>query len=176
MQIEIVPARADDLSVVQNLFAFYIHDLSEFGRWDIGDTGRFEFPTNVANYWNVPIVEGSRWRADWRGYPFLVRVDAALAGFALVKRIAADPATFDMGEFFILRKFRRHGIGKRAARLLFDRHPGLWEVREMPSNTPAQAFWRRIIAEYTQGNFTDNRELFEAYGAAFVVQRFKSAQ
>ena len=77
-----------------------------------------------------------------------------------------------MGEFFVLRKFRRRGVGKQAAHRLFARHPGRWEVRELPSNMPAQGFWRRIIADYTQGDFSEAQEWFETYGAEFVVQRF----
>ena len=175
MNIELVPARDADLLVVQNLFAFYVHDLSEFGRWDVGDDGRFALPASLANYWNGPPVAGSRWSAGWHGFPYLLRVEGKPAGFALVKRIAADPATFDMGEFFVLRKFRRDGVGKQAAGALFDRHPGRWEVREIPANTPAQAFWRRIIADYTRGVFTEGRERFDVYGADFIVQRFNSA-
>jgi predicted acetyltransferase len=119
-------------------------------------------------------LAGSRWRPDWHGLPFLVHVDAILAGFALIKRIATDPETFDMGEFFILRRFRRRGVGRQVACDLFNRHPGRWEVREMPSNTPAQEFWRRTIAAYTRGAFSDAQEWFESYGADFVVQRFNS--
>jgi predicted acetyltransferase len=172
MNIETVPARDDDLAVVRNLFALYAHDISEFGGWDVNPEGKFDIPTGVANYWNGSLAEGSRWRADWRGFPFLVHVDSMLAGFALVKRIATNPEIFDMGEFFVLRKFRRRGVGKQAARRLFARHPGRWEVRELPSNMPAQGFWRRIIADYTQGDFSEAQEWFETYGAEFVVQRF----
>jgi predicted acetyltransferase len=174
MNIETAAARDRDLTVVQSLFELYIHDISEFGRWDVNAEGRFDVPGGVAGYWNVPVAEGSRWHADWHGFPFLVHVDATLAGFALVKRIAINPDTFDMGEFFVLRKFRRRGLGRQVACALFDRNPGRWEVREMLPNTPAQDFWRRIIAEYTRGDFTESRQWFEIYGAEFVVQRFKS--
>ena len=174
MNVEIIRARTDDLAVVQNLFQLYIHDVSEFGRWDVNAQGNFDVPAGVANYWNGPVAAASRWHADWHGCPFLLRVDATLAGFALVKRIATDPKTFDMGEFFVLRKFRRSGVGRWSACALFDRHPGRWEIRELPLNAPAQAFWRGVIADYAHGDFTEGQELFEVYGAEFVVQRFKS--
>jgi predicted acetyltransferase len=59
---------------------------------------------------------------------------------------------------------------------LFDRFAGLWEVREMPANGPAQAFWRRVIAEYTCGAFVETREQFAAYDSKeFIVQRFRTA-
>ena len=81
-----------------------------------------------------------------------------------------------MGEFFVARQHRRQGIGRRVAVELFDTFGGCWEVREMPTNTPAQRFWRRIIADYTGGAFTEAREAFAAYdGRDFIVQRFHCA-
>jgi predicted acetyltransferase len=80
-----------------------------------------------------------------------------------------------MGEFFIARQHRRQGFGNSVATTLFDRFAGAWEVREMPMNTPAQAFWRKIIADYTVGAFTETRETFASYGdKEFIVQRFLS--
>jgi predicted acetyltransferase len=34
-----------------------------------------------------------------------------------------------MSEFFVLRKYRRQGIGRTAAVELFERFPGPWRVR-----------------------------------------------
>jgi predicted acetyltransferase len=172
VNIETIPARSGELATIRNLFVYYIHDLSEFGRWDVDDDGSFGVPAGLANYWGG--AEGSRWQPEWRGFPFLIRAGGKLAGFALVKQIADNPAAFDMGEFFILRKFRRAGIGEHVASALFDRYRGRWDVRELPANLPAQKFWRRVIAGYTHGVFTESRETFEIYGAEFVVQRFVS--
>jgi predicted acetyltransferase len=93
----------------------------------------------------------------------------------LVKRVSDTPPTFDMGEFFIARQYRRRVFGNSVASTLFDRFAGFWEVREMPANKPAQTFWRRIIADYTGGEFTEERETFAVYNEKeFIVQRFRS--
>jgi predicted acetyltransferase len=34
-------------------------------------------------------------------------------------------------EFFVMRKYRRQGIGKRVARELFECSPGRWEVADL---------------------------------------------
>jgi predicted acetyltransferase len=60
-----------------------------------------------------------------------------------------------MSEFFILRGERRRGLGRRAARAVFDRFRGVWEVSQLPGNRPATAFWRSVIQEYTGGGFRD---------------------
>ncbi len=60
-----------------------------------------------------------------------------------------------MSEFFVMRKYRRQRVGEGAARALFDRFPGRWEVSEVPENPGAQAFWRKVIAEYTGGCYEE---------------------
>jgi len=126
----------------------------------------------LAGYWGLAPAADA-WPSAWRGFPFLIRVDGRPGGFALVKRLSAAPATFDMGEFFIVPRHRRRGIGGRAAIWLFDCLAGSWEVREMPANAPAKGFWRQVIADYTGGAFTETRETFAAYEAReFIVQRF----
>jgi hypothetical protein len=37
----------------------------------------------------------------------------------------------------------------------FNLFPGKWEVREIESNVAGQHFWRKIIAEYTSGDFNE---------------------
>jgi predicted acetyltransferase len=56
-----------------------------------------------------------------------------------------------MSEFFVMRKYRRGGVGTALAREVFARFPGEWQVRQMTSNPAATAFWRRAIpVEFTQ--------------------------
>ena len=164
MNIEIVDARplAD---VLANLFPLYIHELSAFTDFDVDDDGLFRAPPSFAAYWQ----EAER-------HPFLLRAQAKIAGFALIRQMESEPLTFDMGEFFVLRRYRRFGVGRTAACALFDRFPGFWEVRELVDNLPAQGFWRRIIADYTGGDFVETKEYFERYKREFIVQRLRSRE
>ena len=54
-----------------------------------------------------------------------------------------------------MRKYCRQGAGKRVAFSIFDRLPAKWEVRQVNENTAGIAFWRRIIGEYTGGNYQE---------------------
>ena len=60
-----------------------------------------------------------------------------------------------MAEFFVMRKFRRQGVGSRVARQLFDRFPGRWEIAQKLENKIGQAFWRTLIADYTNGSYRE---------------------
>jgi predicted acetyltransferase len=66
-----------------------------------------------------------------------VRLDRDLAGFALLKRGTYFPGQVDndgcgmqVAEFFVMKGFRRQGVGTQAAINLFDRFPGRWEIAQ----------------------------------------------
>jgi predicted acetyltransferase len=83
-------------------------------------------------------------------------VGGKLAGLVLVRAVEEDGIlVHHMAEFFILRKYRRQGAGRQSAFMAFDLFPGVWHVSELAENAPAQAFWRRIIHEYTGGDFSE---------------------
>jgi len=144
MDIELIEAAVEDKPVVQNLLELCEHDLSEFGGWDVTDHGLFGYHY-LDHYWS----EAGR-------YPFLVRVGGRLAGLALIRDVQEQGAVVHvMAEFFVLRKYRRQGVGRGLALLLFDRFPGRWRVEQIPGNDPALAFWRKVIGEYTGGRFAE---------------------
>jgi predicted acetyltransferase len=146
MQIELQRALHHDAPILANLIQYYVYDMSDIVGVDVGADGRY-----------VPRPLDAYWSDAWR-YPNIVRVDGNLAGFALVQqrsRISGDDTTWDVAEFFVMRKYRRHGVGSAVATRVFDAFRGAWEVRELKANHAAIAFWRRVIAAYTKGNFTE---------------------
>jgi predicted acetyltransferase len=147
MQVELMTARVDDKPVIANLLQLYLHDFSEFAGWAINEHGLFDYPW-LDHYWRDPAR-----------FPFLIRVDGELAGFALVHTSGQEgPQVHHLAEFFVLRKFRRMGVGETAARQLFDRMPGSWSVAQMDRNVVAQHFWRKVIHRYTGGAFTERHD------------------
>jgi predicted acetyltransferase len=82
------------------------------------------------------------WRESGR-FPYLIRVDSQVAGFALVRKNERD--CFEIAEFCVLAAFRRMGAGSAAAAAIFSAHPGEWEVQGFPGNAAAAAFWRHAI-------------------------------
>ena len=151
MNIEVTPAGLHEKTALRNLMELYVYEFSDMEGLDVDDSGLFGY-----RYLDLYWTESGR-------HPFLIRVEDKLAGFALVrqgpsltdKSTSSEGACTHMAEFFILRKYRRHGVGARAARELFDRFPGHWEVSEIPENTPAIAFWRKVIGEYSGGDYEE---------------------
>jgi predicted acetyltransferase len=140
-------ATPEHATVLSNLLELYIHDLSEIFPVEPGNDGRFGYEY-LPRYWSEPD----------RRHAFLIRCEEAIAGFALTTRgspATEDPSDFDVAEFFVLRGHRRSGVGREAARALWDRLPGSWVVRVSEANRAGLPFWRAVVREYTAGAFTE---------------------
>jgi predicted acetyltransferase len=139
MNVELVPASPDQASILVNLLELYAHDFSEFHSLELDATGRFGYK-HLSLYWSEP-----------DRHPFLIKVEGKLAGLAFVKRgseFSGNQNVWDVGEFFVVRAYRRKGIGVQVAHELWQRFPGLWEVRVMDSNRAALNFWQRAITTF----------------------------
>jgi predicted acetyltransferase len=133
--------------VLSNLVELYCHELSGYFGLKIGADGRYGYP-GLGRYWDEP--EGR--------FAFFIVADEELAGFVLATRgspVSDDPSHLDVAEFFVLRALRERGVGAEAAVLLWDQLPGHWIVRAAVQNTPAVLFWRRAVAAYSQGAYSE---------------------
>jgi predicted acetyltransferase len=126
-KVSIDVAEAHHAALISNLLQLYLHDLSEaFPAIELGANGRFEYE-NLSRYWSEPKNR----------FPFLIGYATKAVGFALITRgspASDDPNVFDIAEFFVLRRYRRSGVGRRAAFLLWDRLSGSWTVRVADTN------------------------------------------
>ena len=147
-KIKLIPATLEDYPVIQNMGRFYVYDMSEyFGSqegWEIPENGLYEC-IDFKKYWE-----------DKNSFPFLIRYENEIAGFAIVDKKGSDSTIdFNMAQFYILKKFKSKGIGQHVVCQCFDKFQGDWEVMVMPGNEGAYRFWRTIIKNYTHNNFTE---------------------
>lgn len=147
MQIELVAVTKSEQPLLETLAQLYQYDFSEFAGGDVGPDGRFGF------------VDFDRLFAQPRHHAYVINVDGRLAGFATAYRGDAfrdpDEHVWWMDEFFVMRKYRRLGVGERVATQLFENLGGTWEVGQVSTNTGAQAFWRTVIGRYTGGDYEE---------------------
>jgi predicted acetyltransferase len=145
--LTLLPATAAHRPLLRRLYELYSHDFSPMTGSDIGEDG----------WWT-----DEAFLAEWPAFGpdiYLFQVGDRWAGFAWIGRgsyVQLGRAEHHLvEEFFILRKYRRRGLGAYFAARLFDRYPGTWEVGEIVENTAAIAFWRRVIGDYTGGRFQE---------------------
>lgn len=136
-------ATAAERPVLENLVQLYIHDFSELfagtPRGDLSADGRYLVDIPLADWWHRP-----------DHIPLLLRFHGKLAGFALLNGTSHSGTATDrnMAEFFVVRKYRRQGLGIATAQAIFSRYPGRWEAAVMRANTGARAFWHRAITTH----------------------------
>jgi predicted acetyltransferase len=155
-RVTLTPVPENQKQIITNLIQLYKYDFSEFAEvgspyGEVGPDGRFTYE-GLDRYW----------REDcW--IPLTVEADGRLAGFVLVNRWSALNRLSDhsVAEFFVLRKYRRIGIGSRVARVLFERWPGRWEIAVARYNEPALSFWRKAIRVAVDGPVEEHAGDFE---------------
>lgn len=120
-----------------------------------------------------------QWTEEYR-HPLLVKVDGEIAGFVLVildvpkeyTKFSAAEKTNVISDFFIMRKFRRKGVGKKVAHRVFQQFQGVWEIKQTDANIAATAFWKHVITAYTSDSIYEEgllrNELWN--GPVFVFQ------
>ena len=148
MNISLLRASKEYKPIFDNLMQFYIYDFSEYIARDVETNGLFAPYPHLQNYWE-----------EKGKFPYLIRMNDKYVGFVLVKLIESEQRThFSIAEFFIMRKYRRNGVGKAIAFEIFNLHKGQWEVYQKETNKPAQMFWSKVIGEYTKGMFVERYE------------------
>lgn len=146
MNLVIEEASIEQKSVLRNLLELYIYDFTEFGPYDVDSHGLYGYKY-LDYYWNE---EGR--------HPFIFYVEGKIAGFVLVRRYFIEDLneySYSIAEFFVMKRYRGQGIGKKVAFHIFTLFPGLWEVAQLKTNTPAQVFWRKVINDFTNGDYEE---------------------
>ena len=150
---------ADRLPLFRML-ELYQHDLSDIWDQDLDVHGEYGYALD--RFWQEEDC-----------HAFVALLNGYYAGFALVDRATKIAASGHwMDQFFVLKKYRRAGVGKELALNVFSSLPGYWEVGQMTKNLPAQRFWKKVISEHTGGAYAEHT-LTEGWWQG-VVQSFGS--
>ncbi|MNF48775.1 hypothetical protein D3C85_569660 [compost metagenome] len=150
--IELHRAQRDELECIENLMQFYLYDFSEWLPLKFGHHGLFNAQPKL-DYWRKPSTQA-----------FLIKVDGDLAGFVTVDDEAhCEGVEYNIGYFFVARRYRGHGVAAYAVAALLNQLPGHWQIFHLDANLPARAFWARVIPQLTGGDFTRKQRPIDGY-------------
>ncbi|MBN2544437.1 MAG: GNAT family N-acetyltransferase [Spirochaetes bacterium] len=146
--------------ILKQLIELYLYDFSEFDNKDVDESGHYGYKY-LDHYWK-----------EKNKHPFFIKVKNKFAGFVLLSNhchILKNEQAKSISEFFIMKKYRRKGIGKKAAIKMFDMFRGDWEIRQHPHNIAAQKFWKNVITIYTGNNFSEKELISKKWsGKVFI--------
>lgn len=147
MQIIITRVKSDKKHVLRNMMELYFYDMSEFDddkdRLELNEAGLYEYGY-LDHYWTEP-----------GRYPYLATVDGKLAGFALVRKVGHNKNEYEVAEFFVLRKYRKKGVGTALMEKIFAEHKGEWQIETPERNGVGAAFWRAVIEKAAVGKIEE---------------------
>jgi predicted acetyltransferase len=143
MPLELRKARPEDFPALQQMLELYQYELSDIWPQEADIEAKYGYKLE-------------RHRQDERFHAHVALVGSQYVGFALVApAVVTRKEGKWMEQFFVLKPYRRAGTGRALALHTLQSHPGPWEVGQMPANTDAQAFWRRVIDAQTRGDYVE---------------------
>jgi len=136
--LELVPTEREQMPLIRNLYQFYLYESSDWEQEDVEVDGRFYIhDEHLVRYWQEP-----GWSAQ------LLLVDGFIAGFLLIERSELPGVdALELADLFILKKYRRQGIGRALATQVLMSGEDNWLVRFYGQDEIAQAFWRSVLAD-----------------------------
>jgi predicted acetyltransferase len=162
LNIQIIKASLEQQPVVAQLYELYTYEMTDLANFDINDNGYYSYD-ELPLYWSEP---SSR-------HPYLIWVDKKLAGFVLIQKgspIELNSDVWDVAEFFIMRKFRKKGIGQFVAHQIWNKFNGAWQVRAWDNNKAAHIFWEATIAKFVKKPVIPSNQTYNGHDGLLVYQ------
>jgi|SRR5450432_17459 len=164
-EVRIFKIGRESESVLRNLFQHYLRDMAAwFDEVEANSDGGYSYDFSTI----------------WESYDvYLAKAGDAVAGFALIGwagEFLEGEEGRDVHEFFVLRGFRREGMGRAMATHLWNAYRGEWLVRVLEANAPGLAFWRAAIGSFTGASDAgaSREEGRQVSGRGWVYFRFTS--
>jgi len=147
MKMTLREVNVDELQILINLYEKYAYEWSQYVPEDVNEFGlycdeRYDFDCFM--------------QADRKCIAYFIEADDKLAGFALIHdmpEVTDEKIDYCLCDFFVMHKYRRLGIGRKAVFEIFDRQRGRWHLYYSPKNTASAYFWGKAIDEYMAGQY-----------------------
>lgn len=140
MDFELKKINFDNISLLENLFQLYIHDISKELSWDCNGYGKFE------------TYSLEEWIKNQDNFGYFVYVKDKLAGFVMVdkefKVLSNESGNYNLSEIFILNNYKCKGLARSVALKIFEMYKGNWECRPVPKSISALTFWEKVFSNF----------------------------
>jgi predicted acetyltransferase len=158
-------SNADDFFIIKNfipLFRYYIGEVynelpNEYGVFAYDDSKTLQEMCAKRESWSMnPETK----------FPFIIYAFDRPVGYMFVSKISSEVSGKDnyfVDALFLIKSVRRKGIGSLIVKQVFDKFKGKWELHTSASdrNIETQSFWRKVLNEYTCGNYNESISIME---------------
>lgn len=151
----------ENKEILKNIYQFYLYDMSEYNNEEIDSMGLYD-----VDFLNLFFDDNGL-------TSFFIKAAEKIVGVILLQSGKWAPRTgedYYISEFFVLNKYRRNGVGKKALKELFSLYPGKYMLGQMTNNNRAINFWKSVYSEFN----IEYKESYEAeIDGGLLCQRFE---
>ncbi|WDV47391.1 GNAT family N-acetyltransferase [Clostridiaceae bacterium M8S5] len=158
MNVNVKLQKCTDKDIIMNLYPLYLHDLSHYNKEDVNEKGKYEYD-EINLYWQKDNM-----------HPLLIKVNDCIAGFVLLtERVyVRKGCDYCIQEFFVLRRYRKVGIGQKVFKELIKQFKGRYCLLVLKENVTALKFWTNNYKindiKYEEGDFEkDNKAYYHEF-------------
>ena len=137
MNLEIKKVELAEREKLEKLLQLYLHDLSLYFP--------IPFNSNECKY----IYDLSKYFE--KDYAYFIVSENNILGFVLVDDNSNK--NYEISEIFVLNNYKGKKIGEKAVTKIFDLYKGNWIIKTVPSSPVAEAFWIKVVNNYTRGTY-----------------------
>ena len=150
MEITLSKATLADKEILYRLLQYSLFEESENDLNEMTEDAIFNY-----KYFNLYFSDKDR-----DAYFIRENVSNKLLGFVMVNTFLQKfKEGHSVAEFMVIPKYRRQGIGEKAAIKIFEYYPGNWEVKPSLNSKKAYLFWKNTIDKYTNGKYEIENDL-----------------
>ena len=136
--IRLQTVQKKDRDLLWNINQKYLYEMTNFYDDPMDESGNYHYG-HFDDYFSDPMRVA-----------YFIFDDDVLVGFAMIcpySNIGQDP-DYTMAEFTIFPAYRRKHFAFNAAKMIFDKHPGKWEIKYNEKNSGAKKLWIAVTALY----------------------------
>ena len=144
MDISITPISINEKEILRNLLEKYEYDNSQYESTDVNDCGLYGYKY-LDHYWT-----------DKNRYAYFIKANNKLAGFIMIDDYLyynEIKSNYCISEFFVMKKYRRMGVGKYAVKYIVNKYRGKWQIGYNPNNNTGKIFWNTVVKEITNEKY-----------------------
>ena len=133
--IELKILGENEKHILKNLWSLYVHDLSEYRETlNVLEDGTYPFPDFDLYF-----------KEDYM-HPILIKVDGKIGGFVLLTEPPYSKV-YDYGiqEFFILKKYRKKGVGTQVINKIFKTYKGNYRYLILEKNIASRSMFLKLF-------------------------------
>lgn len=136
--IDLVTVKAENRELLWNIHQKYLYEMTNYYDDEMDPVGNYHY-----GYFDAYFTEPDR-------KALFIYKDHRLAGFAMINSYSYIGKTPDyvLAEFTVFPTYRKKHVATEAAKMIFDRNKGRWEVKYNEANTAARTLWNRVCASY----------------------------